>query len=305
MNRAVKSSAVHAIAAVWVAAVFVTASVNMIAPYVLAHPAPAQPAPGELELQGSYFAATLSQSSPLVLAHQGNFFVGGTIQWRDPKSSPQTDPRFPAGEIAVNQMYVEYQIPVDQRYRYPVILVHGGGHSGMIWQTTPDGREGWYTSLARRGFSSFVVDAPNRGRSGYDPTQIYRVREGLDDPSTLPEGNTYARHGAWEAFRIGPAYPTQYPDQQSPVEFFDEYVRQFVPAYRAADQNERIVDGLVALIDKLGPCILVGWSTGVLNSLDAAAQRPTLVKGVVGIESAAIVGFEHPERLAAVPVAML
>ena len=50
----------------------------------------------------------------------------------DPNSSPTTDPRFPAGEIAVNPMYVEYQIPVDQKYRFPVILMHGGGHSGKI-----------------------------------------------------------------------------------------------------------------------------------------------------------------------------
>src|SRR5262249_13783221 len=157
--------------------------------------------------------------------------------------------------------YVEYQIPQEQKYQYPVIMMHGGGHSGKIWQTTPDGREGWYTSFARRGFSPFVVDAPNRGRSGYDPTQIYRVRQGLDDPSTLPEGNIYARQTAWLSFRFGPTYGTQFPGQQFPVEYLDEYVRQLVPSYRSEDQDSLIVADLVELIDKIGPSILVGWST--------------------------------------------
>jgi hypothetical protein len=64
---------------------------------------------------------------PLVIAEQGSFSVGGrTVQGAgvfDPTKSP-------AGTndgqtMWVDQMYVQYQIPVDTRI-YPLVLVHGG-----------------------------------------------------------------------------------------------------------------------------------------------------------------------------------
>src|SRR5579862_2629193 len=125
----------------------------------------------------------LKKPDALVLAEQGSFFVGGSIQFRDPASSNPTEARFPAGDIAINHMFVEYQIPKDLKYRYPVIMIHGGGHTGKTYETTPDGREGWFTSFTRRGFSPYVVDAPNRGRTGYDPTHRYKAILGTEPAS--------------------------------------------------------------------------------------------------------------------------
>src|SRR5262245_19332577 len=49
----------------------------------------------------------------LVLKQQGTFYVGGTIEYRSPNSSITVtgDPRSLPGNIAVHQMYVEYQVP--------------------------------------------------------------------------------------------------------------------------------------------------------------------------------------------------
>ena len=221
---------------------------------------------------------------PLVLAEQGSFFVGGSIQFRDPNSSNKADERWVPGDIAVNHMFVEYQIPKDQKYRYPVIMVHGGGHTGKTYETTPDGREGWFTTFARRGFSPYVVDAPNRGRTGYDPTHRYKAILGLEPASSLEIGNIYSAHSAWVAFRLGATYGVQYPGQQFPIEHLNDYVMQLVPSYRDAAQNPLIVKALVALIDKLEPCILLGHSTGGANVLNAATERPDLVKGLVALE---------------------
>jgi pimeloyl-ACP methyl ester carboxylesterase len=255
-----------------------------------------------LMLTGTLAHAQSGKPKPFTLAEQGSFYVGGTVEFRDPNSTTVNDPRFPPGDIAVNAMYVEYQIPETRKYRYPIILMHGGGHSGKVYETTPDGREGWYTSFMRRGFAPYNVDAPNRARTGYDPTQRYKVYLGLADPSTLEIGNIYSAQGAWVAFRWGPSYGVQYPGQQFPVDHLNDYLPESVPSYRDATQNPKIVADLVALIDKLGPCILLGWSTGTSNVMNAAAQRTNLVKGVIGIEGAPPSGGVDVAALAKIPV---
>ena len=66
-------------------------------------------------------------------------------------------------------------------------LVHGGLRSGTNFTGTPDGREGWATYFARKGKSVYVIDHAGRGRSGFDPTPINRVRDKRgEDPATLP-----------------------------------------------------------------------------------------------------------------------
>ena len=51
------------------------------------------------------------------------------------------------GNIAVHQMYVEYQIPQVRKYKYPIVFMHGGGHTGEFFRRAPDGRQGWFTSF--------------------------------------------------------------------------------------------------------------------------------------------------------------
>ena len=66
---------------------------------------------------------------PLLLASQGSFFVGG-------ESKGVT-----GGDITVNQMYVQYQIPPNADQHAPVVMVHGCCLSSKTWETTPDGRK--------------------------------------------------------------------------------------------------------------------------------------------------------------------
>src|SRR5262245_18347287 len=78
---------------------------------------------------------------PLVLESQASFFVGG-----DSKALPSTTTArgpVPGGDITVNQMYVQYQIPVNVAQHVPVVMVHGCCLSSKTWETTPDGRMGW------------------------------------------------------------------------------------------------------------------------------------------------------------------
>lgn len=219
-----------------------------------------------------------------MLKEQGTLFVGGKIEWRDPNTSVSDDVKFAAGDIAVNQMYVEYQVPEARKYDYPLVMIHGGGHTGAVYRTTPDGREGWFTSFTRRGFAVYVIDAPNRGRSGWDPTNRFAVTVGRKPPSALEPGNIYSAQTAWSAFRWGPAYPTPFADLQFPVGHLRDYLPQIVPSYRDNGQNDAIVHGLVALIHRVGPCILLGWSTGVGNAMIAGELESEKVKAIIALE---------------------
>jgi pimeloyl-ACP methyl ester carboxylesterase len=231
------------------------------------------------------YAATADRPrGALELQEQGTFYVGGERQFRSPGSSAKSDERSLPGDIAVNQMYVEYQIPAKRKYPYPLVLLHGGGHTGQFYRSTPDGREGWFTGFTRRGFAVYAVDAPNRGRAGWDPTHRLAVSQGLEPPSALEAANIYSAQSAWLAFRWGPKYGTPYPNAQFPFDHLDDYLKQIQPAYRDAAQNPAIHRDLMALVDKIGPCILLGWSTGTGNVMVAASKRPGIVKGAIGLE---------------------
>ena len=94
-------------------------------------------------------AGAASFSAPLTLADEGNFFVNGeNINSKYPGASLVTGPT-PPGRITINQIYVHYRIPAERK-ALPVIMVHGSNYSGVTYETTPDGREGWATYLDRK-----------------------------------------------------------------------------------------------------------------------------------------------------------
>jgi pimeloyl-ACP methyl ester carboxylesterase len=78
--------------------------------------------------------------------------------------------RFTAGPLAT---YYD-QIPPAAPTRHPtLLLIHGGAHTGSCWLTTADGRPGWASRLAARGYPTLVPDWPGHGRSGaIDPDKI-------------------------------------------------------------------------------------------------------------------------------------
>jgi pimeloyl-ACP methyl ester carboxylesterase len=235
---------------------------------------------------------------PLQLQSQGSFYVAGQIVTTEAISGAGAAPV--PGIISISHMYVQYQVPHEGKYRYPVIMVHGGGHTGKTYETTPDGREGWFTSFTRRGFSPYVVDDPNRGRACCEPTQIHLVRLGLRPSSSLPSTNIYSKQLAWSTFRFGPAYPETYPNSRFPFAAIDQYAPQWVLTYRDGVESDKIVAGIVALLDKLGPSILMTHSQSGPLGLRAALARPELVKGYVSVEPA---GFGIPTGLSAATLA--
>src|SRR5262249_10437664 len=90
---------------------------------------------------------------PLRIARQGSIEAGGTpLVCATNDGGSLNNERFPAGRVMVNNVYATYQYPADQKYRYPILFNPGGGHSARVYDTTPDGREGWLTLFVREGF---------------------------------------------------------------------------------------------------------------------------------------------------------
>jgi pimeloyl-ACP methyl ester carboxylesterase len=86
-----------------------------------------------------------------------HFFVGGT--YAGPADA----------QVMHGQMHVEMLTPDDVRHQWPLVFIHGAAQTGTGWITTPDGRHGWASWFAERGWKVCVVDQPARGRSAWQP----------------------------------------------------------------------------------------------------------------------------------------
>lgn len=224
----------------------------------------------------------------LCLREVSSFFVGGSVctlqglpveQRRFAQNGP-TRSVDPNGDHVSGQMYVQAYLQAKPTRRLPLLLWHGGGMTGANWETTPDGRPGWLNFFLRAGFDVFVSDAVGRGRASWSRwPEIY-----VDAPvhRTLDEG--------WDMFRIGPreGYTTRaqkrsaHAGQQFPVEAFDAFAAQWVP--RWADHEAQTLAAYDALLQRVGPCIVLGHSQGGGFALEAVRRRPEAVKAVVAIE---------------------
>jgi pimeloyl-ACP methyl ester carboxylesterase len=222
------------------------------------------------------------------LADEGMFFVGGTpVVTQFPGASP-AGPSLP-GTVTVNQMYVHYRIPAQRSSSTPIVLVHGGGLTGMSYETTPDGREGWATYLARKGRAVYVVDTPGRGRAGFNSTSISQAKAESSVASLPSSVLMVTAELAWPLFRLGPAYGTAFPDTQFPTEAFSAFALQGVPFGEATLEGGAMGTApraLAALLDKIGPAVVVVHSLAGPFADALVAMRPGLVKGVVNVEGA-------------------
>jgi pimeloyl-ACP methyl ester carboxylesterase len=231
-------------------------------------------------LTGNAVAGSLG--GPLELQDEGVFYVNAhTTKTSFPDSASAT----PApGEITIDQMYVQYRIPKTISAP-PIVMVHGSGHTGVTYETTPDGREGWATYFARRGFPVYVVDHVGRGRSGFDPTVINRAKN-ESNAAQLPSIPLTTRERAYPNFLIGPKYPTPYPGQQFPVEAQDQYFAQLVPNTETTldGGGTNTVKALAALLDKIGPAIVMVHSQSGGYGVQLIREHADKVRGFIDIE---------------------
>jgi pimeloyl-ACP methyl ester carboxylesterase len=193
----------------------------------------------------------------------------------------------------VDNVYATYQYPADQRHPHPILFTSGGGHTARVYDTTPDGREGWLTLFLREGFAVYGVDRPNTGRSGTDICKINAVKLGVAPVAELPAINRYAAESSWVTFRWGPKVGEPYPNTQFPIGAADNYYPQTISTYRDPDETPKSVAAFAALIDKVPePVIIQTWSSSGLLGYLTAIARPEKVKAILAVESS-VTAFEN------------
>lgn len=102
---------------------------------------------------------------PVMLAGQGSFAAGGTTV-TTPGQYDYAHPLTTGGQtLHGDHAYVFWQKPVNA-HTYPLVFLHGAGQSGQSWETTPDGRDGFQNIFLEKGFATYIVDQPRRGRAG-------------------------------------------------------------------------------------------------------------------------------------------
>jgi pimeloyl-ACP methyl ester carboxylesterase len=243
-----------------------------------------------------------AQEKPLVLASQGSFFVGG-----ETKKIPGIGGG-PQGDITINQMYVQYQKPVDGDQHAPVVMVHGCCLSSKTWETTPDGRMGWSEYFVRKGRAVYLADQVSRARSGFDGTKISEVKAGNLPPKELPNVLTASHQTAWLVFRFGPSFNTPFPDGQFPVEAVDELYKQMIPDLNSLLPTPNPTwSNMAALATRLHGAVLIGHSESGFFPEQAALIDPSGVKGIVSIEMPCVTTLTAPQlsTLAKIPILIM
>src|SRR3954463_8072090 len=220
---------------------------------------------------------------PLVLESQGSFFVGGETKSLAAPAGPRGG--FGTGDITINQMYVQYQIPQNGDRHIPVVMVHGCCLSSKTWETTPDGRMGWNEYFVRKERPVYLADQSSRARSGFDPSIFNAVRGGTTPPNQLPNILAASHQTSWTLFRFGPAFGTPFPDEQFPVEAADELYKQMIPDLNSTlPMPNPTLKNMAALAVKLKGAILMGHSESGFFPEQAALMDPSGIKGLISIE---------------------
>src|SRR5262245_59283678 len=237
-------------------------------------------------LLGLAGSTAMAQTTPIVLRDMGSFHVGGRVVEITGKPTRElalpgggTQKIDPNGRYLVEQMYVQYFLPQSRRGKVPILMWHGGGLTGVTYETTPDGREGWLNLFVRKGFDVYVSDAVERGRAGWASPDVF-----AGEPAFTPLG------APWEAYRFGdagswnedPAKRKAFPGSQFAPEAYQNLIKQIVP--RWITTNEAIMAAYLALIDKVGPCVLVVHSQSGTFGYQAALARPDKVKALIDVE---------------------
>src|ERR1700716_1352084 len=244
-------------------------------------------------------SAAANAAEPIALRDMGSFHVGGRlveISGKPVKEVVFTPGGVPArvdpnGTYQVEQMYVQYFLPANERGAYPLLLWHGGGLTGVTYETTPDGREGWLNYFLRKGWSVYNSDAVERGRAGWAQyPDIFK-----SEPVFLTTSNPFERVRIGDgpnSYDPDPAKRKLMPGRQFPNEGCDNLTKPDVP--RLNTNDDATIAAYIAEIDRVGPCIILFHSQAGSFGFKVAQARPDKVKA---LSAGAPAGVGDPAKL--------
>jgi pimeloyl-ACP methyl ester carboxylesterase len=148
--------------------------------------------------------AGCAQQAPFALQDMGSFHIGGReveIKGRPVKEVLFTPGSVPAkvapnGIHQVEQMYVQYFIPANRRGALPILMWHGGGLTGVTYETTQAGQFGFRVAQARPDLVRTLVLVEPAGIG--DIKAVERLK---DVPTLAIYGDYIEQDARWPTIR--------------------------------------------------------------------------------------------------------
>lgn len=220
--------------------------------------------------------ATVPASIPLhdqsAIKSRGYFYVGGNYAGADNQ------------KVMRGQIYVEALVPHRIRKPYPLVLIHGAAQTATNWMGTPDGRKGWAEFFVENGYVVYMIDQPMRGRSAWHPsdgaTRMFSaqaIESQFTATAELGNWPQAKRHTQWPGEGAGKG------KRGDPI--FDAfYATQVESLASNADTQTANQQAVAALLDRIGPAVVLTHSQAGPFGWLIADARPQLVKGIVAVE---------------------
>ncbi len=231
-------------------------------------------------LATTFFAGNVFAMKPVTIEDQGSFMAGGKIITSAGNLNTAKNPKDLSGNtLHGDHAYVFYQIPAKAK-KFSLVFLHGYGQSGKSWETTPDGRDGFQNIFLQKGYKTFIVDQPRRGRAGRSTV--------AGNISATPDDQLW-----YYNFRIG-EYPNFYDNVKVPrdTESVRQFFMQMTPDTGAYPSDEIISDAMVEVFEKAGEGILITHSAGGGPGWTTAIKSDK-VKAVIALEPGT---FPFPEN---------
>jgi pimeloyl-ACP methyl ester carboxylesterase len=207
------------------------------------------------------------------VARHGVFYAGGQYVGE------------PGRAVMIGQMYVEVWAPREVKKPYPIVLFHGASATGATWMQTADGRRGWAHYFVDQGYIVYITDQPARGRSVYNAQ--YQGKQIVGAASGSERSNTaIVELGTWPQAKLHTQGAGEGPNRGrrgNPV-FDAGYARSVAYLASNAETQTLVQKAGVALLDKIGPAIILTHSQAGPFGWLLADARPRLVRGIVAIE---------------------
>src|SRR5215469_17449274 len=211
---------------------------------------------------------------PRAFSTRGFFYIGGKYTGD------------PVSQIMNGQMYVEVLRPQRVTRKYPLLFLHGLSQTATNWLGTPDGRMGWADYFLQQGYVVYLIDQPARGRSAWHPSD--GALQILSAPEIERRFTATEVSGFWPQAKLHTQWPGDGPKKgQRGDPIFDAfYATQVETVISNAETQQRNQEAGTALLDRIGPAIVLTHSQSGSFGWLIADARPRLVKAIVGIEPA-------------------
>ncbi|MBY0560506.1 alpha/beta hydrolase [Hyphomicrobium sp.] len=224
---------------------------------------------------------------PFIVGEQGVLYMGGVYDTAPSAGTPTT---------MSGQMHVFYQLPTSPKNhswswkptsRLPIIMIHGSQQTGANYLGTPDQRPGWAAYFVAHGWPVYVIDQPGRGKSGYFPN-AYGAQAANPNPTTVKQMFTAPELTsplAWPQAALHTQWPggpgSGVPGQYAYDQFFASQVANM------PDNNQALAlttAAVTALINKIGPAIIITHSMTGPESWFIPQANPGKVKAIIAVE---------------------